>query len=85
MLDYWASFVRTGVPSARHAPVWTEINRSGAYMHFTDAPHPASHLMDAQFQLHEQVVCRRHQADTQPWTANIGPGAPILPPKTEKC
>lgn len=85
MVDYWASFARTGVPSARNQPTWPPHNNGSAYMSFTDRPRVATDLLPGEYRLHEEVVCRRRAAGTVPWNWNVGVTAPILPPSREKC
>jgi para-nitrobenzyl esterase len=82
MGDYWASFVLTGQPAAAHQPLWQPFNRGGAYLRVTDTPQAATDLMPGAFDLHEQVVCRRHAAGMTQW---IWAGTPSLSPPTEAC
>ncbi len=85
MLDYWASFARTGRPQAAHAPDWPAYGTSRAFMHFADVPKPEEGLMPGMYDLNEAVMCRRHAAGTQPWNWNVGLAAPVLPPATASC
>ncbi|MBY8826511.1 carboxylesterase/lipase family protein [Hephaestia mangrovi] len=85
MMDYWTSFARSGTPTAENAPDWPAFDGDGAYMHFTDAPHPATDLLPGMYTLNEAVMCRRLAAGTQPWNWNVGLAAPPLPAKTEGC
>ena len=85
MVDYWASFARSGVPSARNQPAWPSHNQHAAYMIFAGEPRVATDLMPGQYRLHDEVVCRRRAAGTVPWNWNIGVTAPILPPAQETC
>ena len=41
MIGYWTSFARTGKPQAANQPDWPAYGSKGAYMAFTDAPHPS--------------------------------------------
>ena len=85
MVDYWASFARSGVPSARNQPDWPSHNKHAAYMIFAGEPRVAADLMPGQYLLHEEVVCRRRAAGTVAWNWNIGVSAPLLPPARETC
>ncbi len=85
MLDYWTSFARSGRPQAADAPDWPAFGATGAYMDFTDAPHPRTHLMPGVYRLNEDVVCRRVAAGNLPWNWNVGIGSPKLPPKSARC
>ena len=85
MLDYWTSFARAGKPKAANAPDWPAYGPAGAYMHFTDAPHPETHLMPGMYRLNEEVVCRRVAAGNLPWNWNVGLASPKLPPKSAQC
>jgi len=85
MVEYWASFVRTGVPTAPHQPAWAPHNKEAAYMHFADKPEASLDLMPGQYKLHEEVVCRRRAAGNVPWNWNVGVSSPPLPPAQETC
>ena len=85
MIDYWASFARSGRPHAPQAPPWPAYGAARAYMHFTNAPHPRTDLMPGMYRLNEEVVCRRLAAGNQPWNWNVGLGSPPLPPKSARC
>ena len=85
MLDYWTSFARTGRPQAVHEPDWPAFGSGGHYMHFTEAPQPATGLMPGMYRLNEEVVCRRAAAGNQPWNWNAGLWSPKLPPPAAQC
>ncbi|HEV7138485.1 MAG TPA: carboxylesterase family protein [Steroidobacteraceae bacterium] len=85
MLDYWTSFARAGKPQAAHEPDWPAYGSAGAYMHFTDTPHPQTHLMPGMYRLNEEVVCRRVAAGNIPWNWNVGLISPKLPPEAAQC
>jgi para-nitrobenzyl esterase len=78
MVNYWTSFVRTGVPSAANETAWPAYGSSGAYMHFVDTPKAASDLFPGMFELHEEAVCRRYMSGEQPWNWNTGLVSPKL-------
>ncbi|MGH8302802.1 MAG: carboxylesterase family protein, partial [Steroidobacteraceae bacterium] len=85
MLDYWTSFARTGKPEAANAPDWPAYGSAGAYMHFTDSPHPQTDLMPGMYRLNEELVCRRVAAGNIPWNWNVGLASPKLPPEVAQC
>ncbi|HEV2442293.1 MAG TPA: carboxylesterase family protein [Steroidobacteraceae bacterium] len=85
MLEYWTGFALTGIPRARNAPDWPAYESTGAYMHFSDTPHPQTNLMPGMYQLDEQVVCRRVAAGNVPWNWNVGLASPKLPPAVAQC
>ena len=85
MGDYWASFVRTGVPSADGEPAWQPYKTDKAYMRFAAVPRPATHLMPGMYALQEAVVCRRKAQGNTPWNWNVGIVAPPLPPEAPGC
>jgi len=85
MLDYWASFASTGTPRAANAPDWPAYGSAGAYMHFTDTPHPQTNLMPGMYRLNEEVVCRRVAAGNLPWNWNVGLASPKLPANSARC
>ena len=86
MVGYWTSFARDGRPMAPTAPAWPAYGKDGAYLHITDAPHPATGLMPGMFALNEAVMCRRHASGKAGWNWNVGLAAPAeLPPTSPDC
>ena len=85
MLGYWASFARTGTPSAPDAPSWPAYGRERAYLAFEDAPHARVNLMPGMYELNEQVVCRRRAKGGIPWHWNVGLASPPLPAAMPQC
>jgi len=85
MLGYWASFARTGTPSAPDAPSWPAYGRERAYLAFEDAPHARVNLMPGMYELNEQVVCRRRARGGIPWHWNVGLASPPLPAAVPQC
>lgn len=80
MISYWASFARTGVPTAPGEPDWPTFEPRGSYMHFAAKPEVATDLMPGMYTLTEEVVARRRKAGDQQWGANVGVAAPVLRP-----
>lgn len=78
MMNYWANFARTGVPSAEGEAGWRPYGEDRAYMAFEDAPHMRAGPPNG-YQLYEAVVCRR-RAHGIAWHWNVGVIAPPLPP-----
>lgn len=85
MIDYWTSFARSGKPQAANQPDWPAFGAKGAYMNFTDAPHPAHDLMPGMYGLHEEVMCRRRARGDQGWHWNVGIVSPPLPDRVAQC
>lgn len=85
MVAYWTEFARSGAPSAANQAQWTAYGSTRAYMVFADAPQPALHLMPGMYELHEQVVCRRHAKGGVAWNWNVGIVSPPVPVRTEAC
>ncbi|MFA6229252.1 MAG: carboxylesterase family protein [Rhodanobacter sp.] len=83
MIDYWTSFARSGKPVAEGQPDWPVFGSDMAYMAFDDTPQPSHDLLPGMYKLVNEVVCRRRQSGTQPWTWNVGIVAPQLP--ATKC
>jgi para-nitrobenzyl esterase len=79
MLDYWASFARTGVPVASGAPAWPAYGNDRAYMAFEAMPVPKTNLMPGMYEFNERVVCRRRAKGGIPWHWNVGLVSPPLP------
>jgi para-nitrobenzyl esterase len=84
MMSYWTSFAKTGKPIAPHEPDWPVYGATGAYLHFTDAPHASDHLFPGMYVLHEEAVCRRYAADLA-WNWNVGVISPPLAKPKEPC
>jgi len=85
MLGYWSAFARTGQPQVPNEPAWPVFGSDQAYMAFTDAPHPRSHLLPGMYEINEQVVCRRHAGGDTPWGWNVGVASPKLAPEAPQC
>jgi para-nitrobenzyl esterase len=85
MTGYWASFARSGVPSAAGQPQWQPYGTERAYLHFADVPRTATHLLPGMYELNEQVVCRRRAKGGIPWNWNVGLTSPPLPAEAPQC
>ena len=85
MVGYWSSFTRTGRPLAEKEPDWPAFGSTGAYMAFTDSPHPSANLLPGMYELNEEVVCRRRVSADIPWGWNVGIVSPKIPPQTAQC
>ncbi len=85
MAEYWANFARSGAPRATGQPIWQPYRDARAFMAFTDAPKPGTHLLPGMFELNEQVVCRRRAQGDTAWNWNIGIVSPPLPAETPAC
>lgn len=79
MLDYWASFARTGVPSAAGQPAWPTFGAARDYMSFEEVPRARQNPLPGMYEFNEQVVCRRRAKGGIPWHWNVGLAAPPLP------
>lgn len=84
MMGYWASFARTGVPTAPDAPAWKPYGTDANYMAFAQGPRPGTYLLPNMYALHEAAMCRRRAAGNQPWNWNVGLASPVLA-KAEAC
>jgi para-nitrobenzyl esterase len=85
MLDYWASFARSGAPTSAGRPQWPAYGGARAYMAFEDAPVPKTHLLPGMYELNEKIVCRRRAAGNIPWNWNVGLVSPPLPAEGPQC
>ena len=85
MIGYWTSFARTGWPQAAHEPDWPAFGSTGAYMDFTDAPHPSDRLLPGMYRLNEEVVCRYRASGNVAWNWNAGIASPKIPPQSAQC
>ncbi|RIJ27000.1 carboxylesterase family protein [Henriciella mobilis] len=85
MMHYWASFARTGTPSAEGAPDWPAYGNDATGMVFAATPKAWPGLARARFELHETVVCRRRADGTLQWNWNVGIISPPLPPEVPEC
>lgn len=84
MLDYWASFAKTGKPVAANAPAWAAYGGAANFMHFAATPQPGKALMPGMYALNESVMCRKARAGVA-WNWNVGLASPKLPGKTAGC
>lgn len=80
MIGYWTSFARTGKPGAANQPDWPAWGPAHSYMAFTDAPHPADHLMPGMYEFNEAVVARCRAGGGIAWNWRVGLASPQLPP-----
>jgi para-nitrobenzyl esterase len=78
MLNYWASFARTGEPRAKGEPDWPRYGTTAGYMHFGDIPRASQHLLPGMYELHEEAVRRRRASKELPWNWNAGLVSPRL-------
>lgn len=78
MIQYWASFAKTGVPRAKGAPAWPAYGEGAHYMAFAGTPRPSTYLLPNMYALHEAATCRRRAAGDQPWNWNVGVASPVL-------
>ena len=85
MVSYWATFARSGVPSAPDQPQWKPYGTERAYMAFENAPRLGVHLLPGMYELVEQVICRRRAAGHIPWHWNVGVASPPLPSEVGSC
>lgn len=85
MMAYWASFARTGVPTAPGQPDWPAYGRERFYMAFEEGPVVRERVMPGMFELREAEVCRRRVAGGSPWNWAVGVAAAPVPPKASTC
>jgi para-nitrobenzyl esterase len=77
--DYWAAFVRTGIPDAKEQPRWQPFGSSRAFMDFAELPRASADPLPGMYELQEEVVCRRRAEGKTPWNWNVGIMSPPLP------
>tara|TARA_R110000782_G_scaffold182437_6_gene272684 strand:+ start:20930 stop:22474 length:1545 start_codon:yes stop_codon:yes gene_type:complete len=85
MVGYWASFARTGKPTAPDNPDWPQYGERRNFMHFVDRPVVKQDAMGRRYDLHEQMVCRRRAAGDVSWNWNVGVISPPLPQQVKQC
>ena len=85
MVSYWASFARTGAPSASGQPQWRPYGANRAYMAFEDAPRLRENVLPGAYELQESVVCRRRAQGGVAWNWNVGLASPPIPPPVAHC
>ncbi|MFT3976107.1 MAG: carboxylesterase family protein [Sphingomonas bacterium] len=83
MMRYWASFVRTGVPSAPGEPIWPRCVPGGcAYLDIDDRPMPGRALQPEAFAWADALVEQRRR-EGRAWRFDIGfsafPPAKVTP------
>ena len=85
MLDYWASFSKSGRPQSALGPLWPAADVDGPWMVFGDEPTVVNDVLSFRYDLVEHVTCRRRVAGEQQWNWNVGLASPPLPGKTNEC
>jgi len=85
MTGYWSSFARTGLPKAANEPDWPVFGSAGAYLAFTDGPHPEDRLMPGMYEFIEQVVCRCRASGDIAWNWYAGLASPKIPSAGAQC
>ncbi|MBA4800509.1 MAG: carboxylesterase family protein [Euryhalocaulis sp.] len=74
MMDYWASFARTGTPESRNSPHWRPYSDGQSYLHIGDMPAAARDPLPGMFEMQDELVQRRREAGQQ-WFVNVGVNA----------
>lgn len=85
MQGYWASFAKTGKPTARGQADWLQVGDVGAFLWLANTPRMALQPMRGAYALHERAMCRNRAAGNLPWAWNSGTLAPPLPPEAPAC
>ena len=85
MLDYWASFTRSGTPTTSSGPAWPAYGTDRHYLYIGERAEARQDLMPGMFALNETVVCRRRAAGGIAWNWNTGLASPKLPPASADC
>ena len=85
LLDYWASFARTGTPRANGAAEWPDYGTMRNIMVLGDTPEPQSGGIGQAFELQDRIVCRRLLAGDIAWHWNVGIASPNNPGPTTQC
>jgi para-nitrobenzyl esterase len=78
MIDYWSGFARAGVPTGSGLPRWLPYAENEAFMHFGNGAMPGTNPIPGMFELHDDVVTRRREANQQ-WFLNVGVASTALP------
>ena len=79
IMNYFTHFARDGKPSAPGEPGWQPYSAGEAYLDIRDEPELARNLLPGMYELHEEMVARRHASDKQNWYVNVGLASPVLP------
>jgi len=74
MMEYWVSFAATGTPQSDAGPQWRPYSDGEAYMLFGDKPVAGSDPAPGMYEMHEEFVRRRREADQQ-WFISVGVNA----------
>ncbi len=85
MMQYWASFARTGVPTAEGAPDWPAYGENATGMVFSETPTAWPGLARERFVLNETIICRKRADGNLQWNWNVGIISPPLPPEGPSC
>ena len=83
MLNYWAAFVRTGVPVAPDAPPWPRYTLADrAYLDIDETPTAKTDLQPGAFAWADALVADRWKAGRS-WRFDIGFNAFPVPAKVD--
>lgn len=77
LVDYWASFAKSGQPSSPNGPDWAAYNDNQAYLHIGDAPELRHDPYPGMFEFHEGLYRQRHSAGDG-WFLGVGLSAEPL-------
>ena len=85
MVQYWASFARSGRPVAEGQADWPAFGEAENVMVFDEQPRVVRDVLGDRYDFYERTVCRRRAAGDQQWNWNVGVASPPLPPLEGNC
>jgi para-nitrobenzyl esterase len=84
IMSYFTNFARNGKPSAHGEPDWQPYSAGESYLDIRDKPRVSKNLLPGMYDLHEEIVSRRHASNRENWYVNVGLASPVLPARPAK-
>lgn len=79
LIEYWSSFVKTGVPQSENLPEWPAFDNCSFHcMHFSDGvAHVGKYSQSKSYDFFEERIKKRRSENTS-WMLDVGPFSPVL-------
>lgn len=78
IMSFFTSFARSGKPVARES-AWKPFAEGHSFLDIRNEPHLSTDPLPGAYDLHEEVISRRHASGNQYWYVNVGLASPVVP------